>query len=68
MRLRFSKTVKFIQADPANSRTYEEGKEYELDQAHAERWLRRGVAEVVEVSVEAKPIPAVKAAEEIKTA
>lgn len=47
MRVRFSKTVTYEQNKPEDCRTYEAGKTYDLANDHAQRWIRRGVAEEV---------------------
>lgn len=52
MRVRFTKT-RVVKA--ANGETFEADKEYELSDASAQRWIRRGVAVAVEKSIDEPP-------------
>lgn len=56
MRVKFQREAKYVQNDPAQCRTYESGKEYDLSDDHAHRWIRRGYAVKVEKEIKAKPI------------
>lgn len=47
MRVKFNRTVRYEQNDPAACKTYLEGETYDLEREHAHRWIRRGVAEEV---------------------
>jgi len=55
MRVKFLVDSSYPQNDPARSRDYRAGQEYELDDDHARRWIRRQKAVEVPVrKVEAK--------------
>ena len=51
-KIKFLRDAHYPQADPAQSKEYKSGEVYDLEDDHANRWLRRGFA--VEVKPEAK--------------
>lgn len=56
MRVKFNKSVKYEQNDPAESKAYNEGETHDLPDDHAQRWIRRGVAVEVDAAKPAKTL------------
>lgn len=52
MKIKFLRNESYKQNDPEQSKEYKVGETYDLEDDHAQRWLRRGSA--VEVKAESK--------------
>lgn len=52
MRVKFRVNAKYVQNNAADSREYVAGQEYDLADDHAQRWIRRGMAEEVQAVAE----------------